>query len=198
MLEIQNTLVSLDLLERHFVCDLARCKGQCCIDGDAGAPITEEEKAKIEEILPHIKEYMTPAGLREVEENGVAYIDEEGDLVTTLVNGAQCAFTCFDEGGTCLCAIEKAWRDGKVDFMKPVSCHLYPVRLKEYPTFTAVNLHRWKICKCAETLGRKEGVRAYEFLRGPLTRHFGEEWYKELELTANEYFKQYPDNENNV
>ena len=192
MLEIQDTLVSLDLLERYFCCDLGKCLGQCCIDGDAGAPVTEAEVEKIKEILPEVAPYMTPAGRRAVEADGVAYIDEEGDLVTTLVDGAQCAFTTFGPDGLCLCAIEKAYRDGKVDFMKPLSCHLYPVRLKKYPTFTAVNLHRWEICKCAEILGKKDGIRAYKFLRGPLTRAFGEDWYKELDLTADEYFRQYP------
>ena len=192
MLEIQDTLVSLDLLERYFCCDLGQCLGQCCIDGDAGAPVTEEEAKKIEQILPEITPYMTPAGVRAVETDVVAYVDEEGDLVTTLVDGGQCAFTTFGPDGMCLCALEKAYRDGKVDFMKPLSCHLYPVRLKQYPTFTAVNLHRWSICKCAEILGKKEGIRAYKFLRGPLTRAFGEDWYNELDLTADEYSRQYP------
>lgn len=191
MLQIQDTLVSLDLLERYFCCDLDKCLGQCCIDGDAGAPITEEEKKKIEAILPEIIDDLLPAARREIEENGVSYIDEEGDLVTSIVDGQNCVFTCYDAGGMCQCAIEKAWRQGRIDFMKPISCHLYPVRLKEYPTFTAVNLHRWKICKCAEILGRKEGIRAYQFLRGPLERRFGKAWYEELAGTAEEYFKQY-------
>ena len=195
MLQIQNTLVSLDLLERHFLCDLDSCLGQCCIDGDAGAPITEDERRKIEEILPEIIDDLAPAARKEIEENGVAYVDEEGDLVTSLVNGGQCVFTTFEKGGMCLCAIEKAYREGRVDFMKPASCHLYPVRLTEYPTFTAVNLHRWKICKCAEILGRKKGVRAYQFLEGPLTRYFGKDWYDELAATAEEYFRQYPPEE---
>ena len=189
MLQIQDTLVSLDLLERHFLCDLDKCKGQCCIDGDAGAPITEAEQRKIEEILPEIIDDLSPAAQKEIKENGVAYVDEEGDLVTQLVNGCQCVFTVFEPDGMCHCAIEKAWREGRVDFMKPISCHLYPVRLAEYPTFTAVNLHRWKICKCAEVLGRQKGVRAYEFLKGPLTRRFGQAWYDELVATAEEYFK---------
>lgn len=191
MLQIQNTLVSLDLIEQFFVCDLDACHGQCCIDGDAGAPITEDEKTKIEEILPEIADELLPAARRELEENGVAYIDEEGDLVTTIVGGADCAFTCYEPGGMCMCAIERAWRQGRVDFMKPVSCHLYPVRVTEYEKFTAVNFHHWKICKAAGTLGRKLGVRAYVFLKEPLIRRFGAEWYAELEATAAEYIKQY-------
>lgn len=190
MLQIQNALVSLDLVEKYFLCDLDKCLGQCCIEGDAGAPLTEEEKTKIEEILPEIINDLSPAAREEIERNGVAYVDEEGDLVTSLVDGAQCVFTTFEEGGMCHCAIEKAWREGRIDFMKPVSCHLYPVRITEYPSFTAVNLHRWKICKCAETLGRKKGIRAFEFLEGPLTRRFGKEWYDELAGTAREYLAQ--------
>jgi hypothetical protein len=191
MLEIQDTLVSLDLLERFFCCDLDTCLGQCCIEGDAGAPITEDERRKIEEILPQIFDDLLPAAQQVIKEQGVAYVDEEGDLVTSLVDGANCVFTCFESGGMCHCAIEKAWREGRVDFPKPISCHLYPVRIKEYPTFTAVNYHRWKICKCAELLGRKKGIRAYEFLKGPLTRRFGADWYAELEGTAKEYLRQY-------
>lgn len=194
MLQIQNALVSLDLIEKYFLCDLGKCRGECCIEGDAGAPITEDEKKKIEEILPAIIDDLSPAAREEIAANGVSYIDEEGDLVTSLVNGCQCVFTIFEPDGMCHCAIEKAWRQGRVDFMKPVSCHLYPVRITEYPSFTAVNLHRWKICKCAEVLGRKEGVRAYEFLKEPLTRRFGEEWYDELAGTAREYLEQQAEN----
>ena len=191
MLQIQNTLVSLDLIERFFCCDLQQCHGQCCIEGDAGAPVTDEEVEKIKNILPEIINGLTPAAKREIEENGVAYIDEEGDLVTQLVNGAQCVFTAFSPDGMCQCAIERAYREGRVDFLKPISCYLYPVRIKDYQTFTAVNFHRWKICKCAETLGRKLNLRAYKFLREPLVARFGQQWYDELELTAEEYLRQY-------
>ena len=193
MLQIQDTLVSLDLAERFFLCDLDSCLGQCCIDGDAGAPITEEEDRKLREILPVVKPYLLPSALREIEENGVSYVDEEGDLVTQIVEGRNCVFTTYGPGGMCMCAIEKAYREGKTDFYKPISCHLYPVRLKEYDGFTAVNLHRWKICRCAEVLGRAKGVRAYKFLKAPLIRRFGEEWYKERELTCDEYLRQNPE-----
>ena len=193
MLQIQDTLVSLDLAERFFLCDLDSCLGQCCIDGDAGAPITEEEDRKLREILPVVKPYLLPSALREIEENGVSYVDEEGDLVTQIVEGRNCVFTTYGPGGMCMCAIEKAYREGKTDFYKPISCHLYPVRLKEYDGFTAVNLHRWKICRCAEVLGRTKRVRAYKFLKAPLIRRFGEEWYKELELTCDEYLRQNPE-----
>lgn len=193
MLEIQNTLVSLDLIERFFCCDLDKCLGECCIEGDAGAPITEDERQQIEAILPEIFDELSPAAQREIRENGVAYIDQEGDLVTSIVDGRNCVFTCFEQGGMCHCAIERAYRQGRINFYKPISCHLYPVRLKEYADFTAVNLHRWKICRCAEVLGRKLGLRAYQFLKEPLIRRFGQAWYDELAHTAEEYLRQYPD-----
>ena len=193
MLQIKDTLVSLDLVERFFCCNLDKCLGECCIDGDAGAPITEEEKKKIEEILPEIWDDLLPAAQRTIKEDGVAYRDIEGELVTQIVDGKNCAFSYYGENGMCLCAIEKAYREGHIDFYKPISCHLYPVRLKQFDSFTAVNYHRWKICKCAEVLGRSKGLRAYQFLKEPLIRRFGEEWYAELALTCEEYLKQYPD-----
>lgn len=193
MLQIKDTLISLDLVERYFCCDLDSCLGQCCIDGDAGAPITEEERGKLEEVLPAVIDDLLPAARREIEENGVAYVDCEGDLVTSIVDGRNCVFTTYGPGGMCMCALEKAWREGRIDFMKPMSCHLYPVRIREYDGFTAVNFHRWKICKCAEILGRKNGIRAYRFLEGPLVRRFGREWYDELVEAADAYLEEYGD-----
>ncbi|MBD5208297.1 MAG: DUF3109 family protein [Bacteroidales bacterium] len=190
MLQIQDTLVTLDLIEDFFVCDLDTCLGACCIEGDAGAPLTEEEYEHLCEILPEIYPMLTPAAQKVVEEQGVGYYDEEGDLVTSIVNGRDCVFTTYAPGGKCLCVLEKAWREGKIKNFKPESCYLYPVRLKEYAGFTAVNLHHWKICKCARVLGKKKGIRAYEFLKEPLIRKFGEEWYKELDTTAKEYLRQ--------
>lgn len=193
MLQIKDTLISLDLVERYFCCDLDSCLGQCCIDGDAGAPITEEERGKLEEVLPAVIDDLLPAARREIEENGVAYVDCEGDLVTSIVDGRNCVFTTYGPGGMCMCALEKAWREGRIDFMKPMSCHLYPVRIREYDGFTAVNFHRWKICRCAEILGRKNGIRAYRFLEGPLVRRFGREWYDELVEAADAYLEEYGD-----
>lgn len=192
MLQIKDTLVSLDLAERYFCCDLDACHGACCIEGDAGAPITRQEYERLSEVVPIVADDLTPAGRREISESGVGYIDCEGDLVTTIVGGRECAFCTYAPGGMCLCAIEKAYREGRTDFRKPQSCHLYPVRIKRYPTFTAVNYHRWKICKPAEALGRKLGIRLYEFLKEPLTEAFGSEWYDELALTCREYLRQYP------
>lgn len=193
MLQIKDTLISLDLVERYFCCDLDSCLGECCIDGDAGAPITEDERRKLEEVLPAVIDDLLPAARREIEENGVAYVDCEGDLVTSIVDGRNCVFTTYGPGGMCMCALEKAWREGRIDFMKPMSCHLYPVRIREYDGFTAVNFHRWKICKCAEILGRKNDIRAYRFLEGPLVRRFGREWYDELVEAADAYLEEYGD-----
>lgn len=191
MLQIgENTLVSLDLVERYFHCDLDDCLGECCVEGDAGAPLTEAEAKELARLTPRILPYLTPGARRVVEEEGVSYIDQEGDLVTQLVEGANCVFTTFTADGKCLCALEKARREGETDFFKPISCALYPVRLKEYPSFTAVNFHRWKICKGAEVLGRLKGIRAYEFLKEPLERRFGKKWYEELRFTAEEYLRQ--------
>lgn len=137
---------------------------------------------------------LTPAAQREIDEHGVGYIDEEGDLVTSIVDGRNCVFTCYEPGGMCHCAVEKAYREGRIaDFRKPASCYLYPVRLTKYPSFTAVNYHRWKICKAAEILGKKEGIRLYQFLKDPLTSYFGKEWYDELVTACEAYLEQYGD-----
>ncbi len=180
MLQIQDTLVSLDLAEEFFCCDLDACLGACCIEGDAGAPVTPEEVAKIEDALPAISDDMLPRAKEAVEKEGVAYIDEEGDLVTTIIDGKNCAFSCYAEGGKCLCAIDKAFREGRCNWRKPISCYLYPLRLTEFPTFTAVNYHRWKICKPAVANGRRLGIRLYQAMRDPLIQRFGKEWYDEL------------------
>ena len=190
MIQIQNTLVTLDLIDTFFCCDLDKCLGACCIEGDAGAPLTEEEAAKLLDIIPVVKDELAPKAKEVIDRQGPSYIDEEGDLVTSIVGGRDCVFTCYAPGGKCLCALEKAHREGKMDFFKPSSCHLYPVRLKEYSGFTAVNMHHWKICKPAVTKGRKLGIRAYQFLEGPLVARFGQAWYDELKETAREYLKQ--------
>lgn len=190
MLQIQNTIVTLDLAEEFFCCDLEKCLGACCIEGDAGAPVTIDEVAKIEEALPVVEPEMLPRAVEEVRQNGVAYVDQEGDLVTTILDGRNCAFTCYAPGGICLCALEKAFREGKTGFKKPASCSLYPLRLTTYPTFTAVNYHRWKICRDAVANGRKKRIRLYQFLRGPLTERFGQEWYDELAQACELYLSQ--------
>lgn len=190
MLQIKDTLVSLDLIERYFCCDLSQCLGQCCVDGDAGAPLTRPEAALIEKVLPEIKDELLPGARRVVEQQGVSYVDEDGDLVTSIVDGCDCVFTTYAPGGVCLCLLEKAYREGRIPHCKPSSCHLYPVRLSRCGVMTAVNLHRWKVCSSAETVGRQRGIRAYQFLKEPLIRQFGEEWYAELERTAAEWLRQ--------
>lgn len=193
MLEIRNTLVSLDLIEQFFCCDLDACLGECCIEGDAGAPISREEYDKLKEILPAVWDDLLPAAQRVIEESGVGYIDSDGDLVTSIVDGKNCVFTCYGKNGMCYCAIEKAYREGRIDFYKPISCHLYPVRITDYPDFSAVNYHKWKICKAAQVLGRQKGIRLYQFLAGPLIRRFGKEWYDELCAACEAYLEQYGD-----
>ncbi|MCH5242812.1 MAG: DUF3109 family protein [Muribaculaceae bacterium] len=190
MFVIKDTLISLDLVERFFACDLNVCKGQCCIDGDAGAPLLEEERKEIDKNLDKILPLLTPGGKQAVEVGGSAYYDCDGDLVTSLIEGCNCAFTTFNSDGICLCALEKGYREGKLPDLKPSSCFLYPVRLNKVGNMTAVNLHRWKICKCAEKNGEKLGIRAYQFLKEPLIKKFGKDWYDELERVAQEWIKQ--------
>ena len=187
-----NTLVTLDVVERFFCCDLESCLGQCCIDGDAGAPITAEEEQIIKEILPMIWNELLPRAQQVIGENGISYRDQEGELVTQILDGSNCVFSCYAPGGKCICAIEKAYRDGRINFMKPISCALYPLRLKTLSNGNvAVNYHRWKICKSAEVLGRAKGIRVYEFLKEPLIRRFGPKWYDELVANCELYIKQY-------
>ena len=193
MLQIKDALVSLDLAEEFFTCDLDKCLGECCIEGDAGAPITEDELKRLKEVLPIVWDDLLPVAQKQIEENGVGYVDEEGDLVTQIVDGKNCVFTTYGPGGKCYCAIDKAYREGRCSWRKPISCYLYPLRLKEYPTFTAVNYHRWKICKCAIVLGRAKGIRLYEFMREPLIERFGQEWYDELVEACKAYLEEYGD-----
>lgn len=190
MVQIDNVVVSLDVLREKFLCNLDACKGECCIEGDAGAPVEPEEVGKLEEALPVIWDDLAPEARAVIEKQGVVYTDEEGDLVTSIVNGKDCVFTCYDEKGCCYCAIEKAYREGKTDFYKPVSCHLYPVRVGNYGPYKAVNYHRWDVCKAAVLLGQRESLPVYKFLKAPLIRKFGEDWYAELELVADEMRQQ--------
>jgi len=191
MFDINGTLVSLDFVERFFCCDLDTCLGNCCIEGDSGAPITKQEYEQLKKILPVIWDDLLPQAQQQITEHGVAYIDQEGELVTQLVDGANCVFTCYAPGGMCLCAIERAYRQGRSPLRKPISCYLYPARIKRFPGYEAVNYDRWKICKCAEVLGRSQGIRLYQFLRDPLIARFGQEWYDTLVASCELYIKQY-------
>ena len=185
-----NTLVSLDVLEKEFCCDLNTCRGCCCIEGDAGAPLTAEEEEKIQSILPVLLPDMTKEAKAVVEAQGIAYNDPSNERVTSIVNNKDCIFACTDHNGWCYCLIEKAYNAGKIDFKKPISCHLYPIRLTKVGEYTGLEYHRWDICHCARILGKKKHIPLYQFLKEPLIRRFGQEWYNELELTANEWKKQ--------
>ena len=189
MFQIGDAIVASDIIEENFLCDLSACMGECCVEGDAGAPLEEDEVKIIEDLLSEVWDDLSPAAQAVIKEQGVAYRDHDGDMVTSIVNGKDCVFTYYDEKGICKCAIEKAYREGRTNFYKPISCHLCPIRLEQCKDFTAVNYHRWSICKAAVLLGKKEGLKVYEFLKEPLIRRFGEDWYNELVLVAEEYKK---------
>lgn len=184
MIEIGDKIVSRDIFEVMFACDYAACRGICCVEGDSGAPVTPQEVELLERYLPQVKHLLSPMALKVIEEQGVSYIDEEGDLVTSIVNGKDCAFTTYDDAGNCLCAYEKMYYAGQIDWIKPMSCQLYPIRLTHYPSFTAVNYHKWNVCRAALKKGRRAGLPVYKFLAEPLRRAFGDEWYAELEEAA--------------
>jgi hypothetical protein len=192
LLQIGDTLVSLDLIERFFLCDLTRCRGRCCVEGDAGAPLERSEFETLQKILPAVWNDLSEAARKVIERQGVGYIDREGDIVTSIVGGKDCVFTCYGADKTCRCAIEKAFHEKRIAFLKPVSCHLYPVRITRYRNFLAVNYQSWKVCQGAEALGRQQQMPLYRFLREPLTRRFGPSWYEQLDLCAREYLKQKP------
>ena len=190
LVEIGNKIVSTQLFERKFVCDLNTCKGACCIEGDAGAPLTDVEINILEEELDHIKPFMREVGIKAVEESGVFYIDQENETATTLVNKKECAFVFFDEKGITKCAIEAANKAKKTTFKKPISCHLYPIRVKHFDNFTALNYNQWDICESACDCGEKLNVPVYKFLKEPLTRAFGEAFFNELEIVNEEVNKE--------
>ena len=182
MIEHRGTLISEDLFEKRFVCDLNACKGACCVAGESGAPLTQDEAELLKELWPKIKPYIPEKGRRAIEADGVSEVDDDGDLVTTLVEGrGECAFTVFDEKGIALCGVEKAWRAGAIPFRKPLSCHLYPIRVVKLADHDGLNYHKWPICKPACECGAKLDVPVYRFLKDALIRAYGEEWYAELE-----------------
>lgn len=184
MIEIGKTIVSFDIFEEHFLCDLAKCKGACCVEGDSGAPLTDEEAIILEEIYPIVEPYMTQEGKMVIAHQGTSMVDSDGDLVTPLVNNRECAFTYKDERGIVKCSIEKAFLDGKIDFRKPVSCHLFPIRITEYKRFEAVNYQELKICKPGRECGLAQQLPLYQFLKEPLIRKYGKDWYEQLSFAA--------------
>jgi hypothetical protein len=191
MIAIDNTLISEDVLEKKFVCDLNACKGACCVAGDSGAPLDKDELKTLDGVLEKVKPYMTKKGLKAVEKNGCYVIDGDGDYTTTLVSeGAECAFVFFDDNKIAKCAIEQAYLDKKIDWQKPISCHLYPIRIKRTKTYEAVNYDKWSVCKPACECGEKLDVPVYKFLKTPLIRKYGKDWYKQLEKTAAVFLKK--------
>ena len=228
ILDIDNILVSSDVLTEHFACDLEKCHGRCCVEGDAGAPVTIDEIGHIEYNLDQVWPLLSAQAQSVIDKQGVAYTDQEGDLVTSIVGGKDCVFTCYDDiklslpsensessgnpgisgksgiSGTlgtsgnsassdrtvkncCLCAYEKLYRQNKIQWCKPISCALYPIRVKTLRGgITALNYHRWDVCRDAVERGKREGIKVYQFLREPLIRRFGAEWYEQLCVAADE------------
>lgn len=189
MIEIKDTVVTLDLFREQFCCDLGACKGACCIEGDAGAPVKLEEVTQLEEAAEIVWDELSPKAQEVIKTQGVVYTDQDGDIVTSIVDNKDCVFTCYDDKGCCYCAIDKAFREGRCKFQKPISCHLYPIRLSRMGSYTAVNYHRWDVCKAATLLGKKLNLPVYKFLKEPLIKAFGQEWWDECDVVAGELKK---------
>lgn len=190
IIDVNNILVSSDIFTEQFCCNLGKCKGICCVEGDAGAPVTLDEIDGIEDALDTVWGDMSAQAQSVVDRQGVAYTDRDGDLVTSIVGGKDCVFTCY-ENGCCLCALERAYRQGKTSFVKPISCALYPIREKKFNDGTiALNYNQWDVCRDAVTKGKELELPVYRFLEGPLVRRFGQEWYNELCTVANELRKE--------
>ena len=191
MISIGGSLVSREILEEDFVCNLTACKGGCCVEGDAGAPLTEAEVGELKREYSNIRPFLREEGVRAIEEQGTAVIDPSDDEpVTPLVKGRECAYVVFDDKGISKCGIEKAWEEGATGFRKPVSCHLYPIRIDRYQDYDAVNYHRWQICSPACDLGQQLKVPVYKFTREALIRRFGPDWYRELEEVAEVWLQE--------
>lgn len=180
MLTVEHTILSDDIVENFFVCNLDACKGACCVEGDLGAPLEEDELPIMEEILDKVMPYLTEEGKREIEKQGPFILDDEGDFSTPTIGGKECAYALYDEVGVLKCGIELAHKDGLIDYKKPISCHLYPIRVGKYDEFEAINYDRWDICSAACAFGKELSVPLYEFLKEPLVRKYGEVWYQKL------------------
>ncbi|WP_205503326.1 DUF3109 family protein [Rufibacter psychrotolerans] len=187
MIVLQNTVLSDDLKDKFFVCNLEKCKGACCVEGDLGAPLEKDELPVLAEAYEHVKPYMSQEGIKAVAEQGLFVEDFEGDYSTPTIGNRECAYAIYDDNLALKCAIEQAYLDGKISWKKPISCHLYPIRITKYDGFEALNYDRWEICNPACSFGQELGVPVYKFLREPLIRKYGEEWFNELdELVAKE------------
>ncbi|MCQ2269787.1 MAG: DUF3109 family protein [Bacteroidales bacterium] len=181
MIIVDNILVSDDLFDGQFCCDLSKCQGLCCVEGDTGAPIAPEEIADLEDNYPLFKKYMSQEGVDKVETEGTFDYDMEGAFVTPLLSDERCAYAYYDEHGVAKCAIEKAFRNGEIDFQKPISCHLYPIRVNKLPDYEALNYHRWMVCEDACELGKRLHLPIFRFLKEPIIRAYGEDFYQKLE-----------------
>ena len=187
ILQVGDVLLSSDIITERFCCDLDACKGVCCVEGEAGAPVSLDEIGEIEASLDEVWPQMSAGAQAVVDRQGVAYNDADGDLVTSIVDGRDCVFTCH-ENGLCLCLLEKAFREGRSGFCKPISCALYPIREKRLSNgLTALNYHRWSVCAAARKKGEELGLYVYEFLEEPLVRRFGREWYDEFAAVAKAF-----------
>ena len=188
MIEVEDTIISRDVIETFFCCDLDACGGACCIEGESGAPVLESEKEAVCMAYPLVEHLIPEKNKQYIESKGLMYYDDDNDLVTNIIGGRECVFTCYESNGSCRCAFEKGFSTGVNEvFYKPISCHLYPIRLTQYRDFIAVNYHRWEICEAARTKGEQLGLRLYKFLREPLIKAFGEAWYEKLEHEAELY-----------
>ncbi len=186
MIQIDDKIISIELFTARFACDLKACRGECCVEGNAGAPLDADEVELLEQEFNNYKEFMTVEGLLSLATQGFAVTDDDGDLTTTLVNGAECAYT-IKENGVTWCAIEKAWSKGFTSFRKPISCHLYPIRLVQLSNgMTGLQYHRWDVCCGAEELGTERGEPLYRTLREPIVRRFGQAFYDAMQECEEE------------
>ena len=184
MLSIENTLISDELLTENFICDLSKCKGACCVVGEAGAPLEVEETIYLKKNYSKIKPFLTNKGQHAIDRQGTHIKAADGDFETPLIEGAECAYTVFSDSGSASCGIEKAFKAGAIDFQKHISCHLYPVRIQNYQSMVAVNYHSWSICSEACNLGNALKIPVYQFVKAALIRKFGADWYEALETYA--------------
>lgn len=186
MILIDDILVSRAVVEEEFVCNLNACKGACCVEGDEGARVTADEIKIIENLYEKVKPYLTKEGVKKIETSGFYYTKEDGKLALETLNDKACVFLNYDENNVALCGIQQAHADGVVDWPKPVSCHLYPIRIDEYKEFDAVNYYEWDICSAACTLGKQLKMPVYKFLKEPLIRKYGETFFEQLDAVAGQ------------
>lgn len=190
MLQIENTLISDDIIEQKFCCDIQQCKGMCCVYGDAGAPLTDSEVGKLKDNYPIFSKYLDRKHISTIKNTGFGVYDKDGDLGTPLVKGTEeCAFCCHT-GETVMCACEKAYLNNETQWQKPLSCHLYPIRISTINGTDCLNYHRWNVCKSAVREGERKNIAVYQFLKAPLIRRYGEDWYNQLEYAALHYYNQ--------